>query len=138
MSTKMFVNLFVADLQKSMALFTSIGFTFNTDFSDDSGACMVISEQNYAMLLTEAKIREIIPPAFTDSAMASKSIIALSCDTREDVARLVNQAIAAGGKRYEDPQDHGFMIQDGFLDLDGHAWSFFWMDNNRSQQAEKS
>jgi uncharacterized protein len=97
MSTKMFVNLFISNLSNSIAFFKSIGFSFNPQFSDESGACMAISENNYAMLLTEAKIREIIPADFVESAKSSKSIIALSCDTREDVARSVNLAIAAAG-----------------------------------------
>lgn len=54
MNTKIFVN-------KSKEFFGKLGFTFNLIFTDDNAACMVISEENYAMLLTKAFFKNFIP-----------------------------------------------------------------------------
>ncbi len=133
MSTKMFVNLPIKDLDKSMAFFKALGFSFNPQFTDETAACMIISEENYAMLLTEAKMREFTPRPIADATKATEVIVCLSCETTEDVTRIVSAALEAGGSRIGEPKDYGFMIQDGFQDLDGHIWEFIWMDPNHVQ-----
>ncbi|HEY1078338.1 MAG TPA: VOC family protein [Fontimonas sp.] len=128
MSKKIFVNLPVADLPKSMAFFKALGYSFNPQFTDDTAACMVISEDIYAMLLTHAKFKSFIPNAIADARKTTQVLIALNFDSREEVAAMVAKAVAAGGNTYSEPQDHGFMLQHGFQDLDGHIWEIFWMD----------
>jgi predicted lactoylglutathione lyase len=59
MATKIFVNLPVQDLNRSIAFFEALGFRCNRQFTDDTAACMVISDEIYAMLLTHAKYRQI-------------------------------------------------------------------------------
>jgi uncharacterized protein len=137
MSSKMFVNLPVRNLKQSMSFFKALGYSFNQQFSDDTGACMVISEENYAMLLTESKMRQFTPRPIADAAKSTEVIIALSCESREQVRRLVSAALTQGGSRVGEPKDFGFMFQDGFQDLDGHIWEFFWMDPSHVQQDEK-
>jgi len=127
-SRKTFINLAVTDLNKSMEFFRKLGFTFNLQFTNEAGACMIISEEAYAMLLTRAFFQSFTPREICDTRTHTEAIIAISCDSREEVNQMVNTAIEAGGKHVKDPQDHGFMYGWSFYDLDGHNWEFFWMD----------
>jgi predicted lactoylglutathione lyase len=128
MATKIFVNLPVTDLDKSMAFFKALGYSFNAQFTDATAACMVISEDIFAMLLTHPKFKPFTPKPISDATKSTEVIIALSCDSRAHVEDLVRKAVAAGGKTYSEPQDHGFMYAHGFQDPDGHIWEVFWMN----------
>jgi predicted lactoylglutathione lyase len=128
MSKKVFVNLPVADLAKSMAFFRAVGYEFNPQFTDETAACMVISEHNYAMLLTHARFGDFTPKAIADARKTTEVLVAISYDSRPEVDEVVRKAVAAGGSIYNQPQDHGFMYAHGFQDLDGHIWEVFWMD----------
>jgi len=128
MARKIFVNLPVKDLQKSMAFFASLGFTFNMQFTDETAACMVISEDIYTMLLTERKFKEFTPNPICDARKSTEVLVCLDTESRVDLEATVKKAIAAGGTEYAKPKDHGFMYQHGFQDLDGHIWELFYME----------
>ncbi len=128
MATKIFVNLPVKDLNASIAFFTKLGYSFNQQFTDETATCMVISEDIYAMLLTHQKFKMFTPKEICDATKSSEVLIALSCESREQVDELVAKAVAAGGSTYSKPQDHGFMYAHGYQDLDGHIWEVMWMD----------
>ena len=125
---KIFVNLPVRDLPRSMAFFQQLGFTFNPQFTDDTAACMVLSDEGYVMLLTEPKFREFATRPLADARQSTGALFALSCDSRAEVDELVSKAIAAGGSPAKAPFDHGFMYGSSFFDPDGHHWEVFWMD----------
>ena len=133
MSQKIFVNLPVKDLERSMTLFSKLGYEFNPQFTGDASASMIISEDIYAMLLTEEHFKAFTPKPISDAKTSSEVIIALSLDSREAVTKLCETAFANGARRYAEPKDHGFMYQWGFEDLDGHIWEYFWMDPARVQ-----
>lgn len=128
MATQIFINLAVKDLTKSMEFFTKLGYTFNPQFTDDTAACMVISETIYAMLLTHKKFKEFTPKDIADSTKTTEVMIALSADSKDKVNELVDKAIAAGGTKTREPKDYGFMFERSFNDLDGHIWEVIWMD----------
>lgn len=128
MSTKIFVNLPVADLPRSIEFFKQVGYTFNPQFTDETAACMVINEHIYSMLLTHEKFKMFTPKQITDAKTHSEVLISLSCENRAQVDDIVRKAVAAGGSTVDDPTDHGFMYEHGFQDLDGHMWGIFWMD----------
>lgn len=134
MPQMIFVNLPVKDLDKSMAFFKALGFSFNAQFTDETAACMVISDTIFAMLLTHPKFKEFTPKAIADATQTSEVLIALSRENREAVDKIVADAVAAGGSTYNKPQDHGFMYGHGFQDLDGHIWEVMWMDPAAVQQ----
>ncbi len=134
MATMIFVNLPVRELPQSMDFFGKLGFTFNPQFTDATAACMVVSESIYAMLLTEAKFQSFTPKPISDARQSTEVLIALSLDSRQAVEAMVAQAVAAGGKTYAEPNDHGFMYQHGFEDLDGHIWELFYMDPSAVNQ----
>jgi len=131
---KLFVNIPVRDLQKSMAFFSALGFEFNKQFTDDKAACMVVSEEAYFMLLTEPFFKTFTTRAINDTATQTEALFALSCDSRAEVDELVKKALAAGGSKAMEPQDHGFMYGWSFYDIDGHHWEVLWMDPATIQQ----
>jgi predicted lactoylglutathione lyase len=128
MPTMIFVNLPVKDLERSVKFFTELGFTFNPQFTDATAACMVVTETIYVMLLTEAKFQAFTPKPVADARQSTEMLLALAMESRAAVEALVQQAVDLGGTRYAEPQDHGFMYQHGFEDLDGHIWEIFYMD----------
>ncbi len=135
MGTKIFVNLPVKDLEKSIAFFTRLGFKFNPQFTDDTATCMIVSEDIFVMLLTEAKFKTFTPKAICDATKSTEVLVALAIESREKVDQMVRTAVAAGATTYAEPKDYGFMYQHGFQDLDGHIWEVFYMAPSAIEQA---
>lgn len=130
---KIFVNMPVADLTKSMAFFTGLGFTFNMQFTNDSGACMVVSDDAFVMLLATPFFRGFTDRAICNTATHTETLCALSCESRAEVEEFLAKAMSLGASAAKESQDHGFMVQCSFYDLDGHHWEVFWMDPNYMQ-----
>ncbi|WP_246938492.1 VOC family protein [Bacillus pinisoli] len=125
-----FVNLPVKDLNKTKEFFSKLGFEFNSQFTNELAACMIISDNIFAMLLVEDHYKNFTKKEIADTTNSSEAIMALSIDSREKVDEIVNNALKAGGKPSKEPQDHGFMYGWGFEDIDGHLWELFFMDTN--------
>jgi uncharacterized protein len=134
MDTKIFVNLPVSNLKKSIEFFTKLGFTFNPQFTDETATCMIIGEDIFVMLLTKEKFKTFTPKEIVDATKSTEVLVGLSAESRDRVDELVRQAVAAGGTTYNEPQDHGFMYGHGFQDLDGHIWEVFYMDPSAINQ----
>jgi len=132
--SKIFVNLPVQDLQKSRAFFGSLGFSFNPQFSDDTGACLVVSDVIHAMLLTRPKFAQFTDKSIVDGHQSAEVIVALGVDDKDDVNRIADAALNAGAQEPRPPQDYGFMFLRSFQDLDGHIWEVAWMNPNHVQQ----
>jgi uncharacterized protein len=128
MSTKIFVNLPVKDLKKSIAFFTRLGYSFNPQFTDETATCMIVSEDIFVMLLTHDKFKSFTPKEICDATKSTEVLVCLSADSRERVNETVRQAVAAGGTTYSESKDYGFMYQHGFQDLDGHIWELIFME----------
>jgi hypothetical protein len=128
MTTKIFVNLPVKDLARSMAFFKKLGFTFNPQFTDETAACMVISDDIYAMLLTHPKFREFTKNPIADAHETTEVLTCLAVESKEKLQQTVDKALEAGGKEARPALDYGFMIGRSFHDLDGHIWEIIWMD----------
>jgi predicted lactoylglutathione lyase len=128
MARKIFVNLPIQDMERSQAFFRALGFSFNPQFTNEQGACMVISEDIAAMLLVEPFFQTFTKKPVADARKSTEVILCLSCDSREEVDTFVRNALACGGTAPNAPQDHGFMYAHGFEDLDGHAWELVWMN----------
>ena len=134
MATKIFVNLPVKNLSKTVEFFTKLGFKFNPQFTDETATCMIVGEDNFVMLLTHEKFKAFTPKPISDATKSTEVIVALSAESRELVDGMVRKAVAAGGTTYNKPQDHGFMYGHGFQDLDGHIWEIFWMEPSAIKQ----
>lgn len=128
MATKIFVNLPVKDLARSVEFFTKLGYTFDPRFTDSNATCLNLGEDIHAMLLVEPFFKSFTPKPVADARSATEAIVALSAESKDDVNRIVDKALAAGAHRYKDPDDRGFMYGWGFEDLDGHIWEYVWMD----------
>ena len=134
MATKqIFVNLTVNDLAKSKVFFEALGYSFNPQFTNEQAACMVISDTIYVMLLTEEFFKGFTKKEIVDAKKSTEVIVCLSTESRAEVDELVGKAVAAGGRIYNEPQDHGFMYAHAFEDLDGHQWELCYMDPNYVQ-----
>ena len=130
---KMFVNLAVRDLKRSVDFFTKLGFTFNPKFTDENATCMIVNDDAYVMLLVEPFFKTFTKRQICDTKAQTEGLFALSADSRADVDKMVKTAVAAGGSYAVDPQDHGFMYGWSFYDPDGHHWEVFWMDPQAAQ-----
>jgi predicted lactoylglutathione lyase len=130
----MFVNLPVSDLKKTMVFYKALGFKFNPQFTDDTAACMVISEHNYVMLLTQTKWAQFSSKPIPDARKMTGVLIALALESKNAVDDMVERAVQSGGKEPRPKQDHGFMFQRTFEDIDGHTWEPFFMDPAHVQQ----
>lgn len=125
---KIFVNVPVEDLDRSIAFFTELGFSFDPRFTDETATCMILSDDAFVMLLTKPKFREFTTREIADTATSSEVILAVSAESRDDVDALAEKALASGGSPASDPIDFGFMYGRSFNDPDGHLWEIFWMD----------
>ncbi|MGI8783494.1 MAG: VOC family protein [Acidobacteriota bacterium] len=128
MATKIFVNLPVKNLNKSVEFFTRLGFKFNPQFTDETATCMIVAEDISVMLLTEEKFKAFTPKTICDATKSTEVLVCLSSESRQKVDEMVRKAVAAGGTTYNEPQDHGVMYGHGFQDLDGHIWELMYMD----------
>lgn len=132
MKTEIFLNLPVKDLNRSMTFFTELGFTFNLNFTDDKATCLEIGENIFAMLLTEEFFKTFTKKQICNTATTTEILMALSVDSREKVDEIIAAVVKAGGIEYMETKDYGWMYQKAFLDLDGHHWEIFFMDESQA------
>ncbi|HEY0777106.1 MAG TPA: VOC family protein [Gemmatirosa sp.] len=126
---KLFVNVPVADLQRSIRFFEALGFRFSPQFTDAQGTCMLVGEDAYFMLLTKERFGGFSRQPVPDPRAGVGALFTISVDSRAAVDAMVRAALAAGGSAHvAEPEDHGFMYDWSFLDPDGHGWGVFWMD----------
>jgi uncharacterized protein len=118
----------VRDLPRTQAFFSALGLRFNERFTNEQGACLEIADNIFAMLLTEPFFQGFTQLPVSDATKTTEVLLALSCDSRDEVIELVRKAVAAGGTTPNAPKDFGFMYQHGFADPDGHQWEVFYMD----------
>jgi len=131
MATKIFINLPVKDLNRSISFFTELGFSFNQQFTNDKGTCLIIGENINAMLLVEEFYATFTRKEICNAETTSEVLIAVSFETREKVDEIMEKAIKAGGTEYVETKDYGWMYQRTFLDIDGHHWEIFYMDESK-------
>lgn len=134
MFRQIFVNLPIQDMARSQAFFKALGLSFNPRFTNEQGACLEIGENFYAMLLVKPFFQGFVQKPICDAHQSTEVILALSVDSRAAVEEVMRKAVAAGATRGPEPKDHGFMVQDGFADLDGHQWEVFWMDESAAPE----
>ena len=127
MKNQIILNLPVQDLARSKAFFAALGFTFSDRFSGENAVFMnIVGDTIQAMLTTEPFFASLIGKPVVQARQANEVVICLSCDSREEVDTLIAKAVAAGGRTPHPPEDHGFMYDQGFEDLDGHLWNLVW------------
>ena len=130
MKTKIFVNLPIKDLNKSVTFFTKLGFSFNPQFTDENATCMIIGEDIFIMLLVEKFFKSFTKKDVCDTSKNTEAIVALSIESREKVDQMIEKAIEAGGSEPREKQDQGWMYGRSFEDTDGHLWEVFFMEES--------
>lgn len=128
MTRMIFVNLPVSDLERSKHFYEALGFRINPQFSDDTAACVVISDTIYLMILTRERFKGFAPLPVAETSETTAALIALTQDSKADVDRMTAAAIAAGGHEPKAATDLGFMYTRTFLDPDGNVFEPVWMD----------
>jgi predicted lactoylglutathione lyase len=128
MAKQIFINLAVKDLQKSMNFYTALGFSNNPQFSDDSGKCMVWSENIFVMIMTHEKFTTFATKPIADTKLNLAGIYSLSVDSVDEVNSILSKGLDAGGTEPNEMKDYGFMQQRTIEDFDGHTWEVFYMD----------
>ena len=134
MVKQVFINLAVADLQKSMDFYTALGFSNNPQFSDDTAKCMVWSDDIFVMILSYDKFKSFVNKPIADTKSTIAGIYSLSLDSIEEVNNLMINGLNAGGTEPNEMRDYGFMQQRTIEDLDGHTWEVFYMDVSKFPQ----
>jgi uncharacterized protein len=127
MTTQIYINLPVKNLQISIAFFTKLGFTFNSEFTNENATCMIIGENIFAMLLVEKFFQTFTNKTICDASKSIEVLLCISRESRADVDDMVKNAVAAGGIVPRPAQDHGFMYTHAFEDTDGHTWELVYM-----------
>ena len=127
-SRRMFVNLPVKDLDKSVEFFSELGFTFDARFTDETATAMIVNGEAVVMLLVENRFKDFTKKELADATTHTEAILALSAESRQDVDQFADKALEAGGSPANDPMEMDFMYGRSFQDLDGHIWEVFWMD----------
>jgi uncharacterized protein len=134
MHKQIIVNLPIADMAKSQAFFKALGYSFNPDFTGDQGAALVLGENLSAMLMVREFFATFTSKPIADAKTSTGGWVCLSCDSREQVDRLVAKAVAAGGTAPREAKDYGFMYSNAFEDLDGHTWVLIHMSGKPPKQ----
>lgn len=138
MTTKIFVNLPVKNLNKSVDFFTKLGFTFNPQFTNEDGTCMIINQESFIMLLVEKFFKTFTKKEICDATKSTEVIIAISVESKGKVDEMVNKAMDSGATKYSETQDQGWMYQRSFQDLDGHLWEVLYMDMSKAPMEANS
>lgn len=128
-ASQIFVNLPVGDLQRSIAFFTALGFTFNPTWTDDTATCMIVSDNIFVMLMIRERFQTFTPKPVSDARQTTEVLNCLSLDSRDAVDRMVANALASGGSTYKEAEDQGFMYSHAFQDPDGHIWELVHLSN---------
>ena len=134
MARKIFVNLPVKDLKRSVDFFAQLGFKFDARFTDENATCMIVDENICVMLLLEPFFRNFTQKEIADASRYTEVIVSLTTENRAEVDETVRKAVAAGASTPTEAKDFGFMYQHGFQDPDGHLWEVFYMDPNAANQ----
>ena len=135
MSKMIFVNLPVSDLPASRRFLEALGAVNEPKFTDETAACMTLSDSIHVMLLTRDKFAGFTPLPIADAKAGTQVLLCLSSDSRESVDTTVERAVAAGGTADPAPkQDYGVMYGRSVTDPDGHIWEIMWMDAAAAEQ----
>ena len=137
MAKQIFINLAVKDLQKSLDFYAALGFSNNPQFSDDTGKCMVWSENIFVMIMTHEKFKTFATKPIADTKSNLAGLYSLSVDSIDEVNNILTNGLKSGGTEPTGMRDYGFMQQRTIEDMDGHTWEIFYMDEKVAANARK-
>lgn len=128
MNNQIIINLPVGDLDRSKAFFVSLGYRLDPHIGGDDAAMVIVAQDRiHVMLTTAGFFQSLIDKPLMRATQANELVLCLTCESREELDSLIARAAAAGARIPHPPEDHGFMVDQGFEDLDGHLWNLVWM-----------
>ncbi len=136
MAKQIFINLAVKDVEKSKDFYAALGFVNNPQFSDDNGKCMVWSDNIFVMLLSHEKFASFATKPIADTKSALAGLFSLSLESIDEVNKIMESGLKAGGTEPNEMRDYGFMQQRTIEDFDGHTWEIFFMDMSKFPAAQ--
>jgi uncharacterized protein len=134
MTKQIFINLAVKNLQKSMDFYSALGFTNNTQFSDDTAKCMVWSDNIFVMIMTHEKFASFATKPIADTKSNLAGLFSLSVENVDEINKMMTNGLNTGGTEPSEMKDYGFMQQRTIEDFDGHTWEIFYMDMSKFPQ----
>ena len=134
----LFVNIPVADVERSKAFFAKLGFRYNPTFTDETAACMLVGKHAFVMLLSREKFAELAKLPIADPTTHTQALYCFTVSSRAEVDAVSAAALAAGGSEADDAEDYGFMYSRSFFDLDGHGWQVMWMDPTAAEEGPEA
>ena len=134
----LFVNIPVADVERSKAFFAKLGFSYDPAFTGETAACMQVGEHAVVMLLSREKFAEFSKLPIADPTTHALALYSFSVSSRDEVDAIGAAALAAGATEADDAEDFGFMYSRSFFDLDGHGWQVMWMDPTAAEQGPEA
>jgi len=129
-----FVNIPTSDLERAKSFYTALGADINPLFTDENAACIVWDDNVYFMVLTREYFATFTDKQIIDPRTQAQVQVALSRDSREDVDRIVEAGLAAGGSEPRPAQDYGFMYSRDLDDPDGNSLGFLYMEPQAAEQ----
>lgn len=124
---QIYVNLPVKNIQKTKEFWTNLGFSVNEQISDDRAVCIIMNNTISIMFLTE-EFFETFSERPVPKGDTTQVLVAIGLESREEVDQVVNAAVANGATQHEEAQDHGWMYQNSFWDINGHGWNVIFAD----------
>ncbi len=134
MQSQIFINLPVKNLEKSMEFYTTMGFTVNPQFSNETAKCLVWSENIFVMIMTHEKFKSFATKPLADTKNNLAGLFSLSVESVDKMNEIADNAVQSGGIEPKPMQDYGFMQLRNVEDFDGHTWEIFYMDMSKMPQ----
>ena len=132
--THIFVNIPTNDLEKAKTFYTALGADINPLFTDENAACIVWDENVFFMVVTTDYLATFTDKPIADPKTVAQTLVALSRESRDDVDKTVEAALAHGGTEPKEPQDYGFMYSRRLEDPDGNIVEFVYMEPQAAEQ----
>ena len=122
MGTFVFINFSTKSVAAAREFYTKVGFEINQVYSSERNVFVVIAENVQIILSDEAFLRQQGEQReFADTTRVTEASVAISVDSREEVDKLFDAAIAAGGKDAGKVEEEEIgLYARAFFDLDGH------------------
>lgn len=128
-----YINLPIKDVEKTKNFWTKLGFSLNEQITDENAVCVILSDNINVMFLTEAYF-ETFSERPVPKGDTTQVLVAIGLNSREEVDTIVNTALENGAYQHEEPQDHGWMYQNSFWDINGHGWNVIFADPSQFSQ----
>lgn len=125
---EVYINLPIKNVQKTRDFWTNLGFKINEQVADERAVSVILKENLINVMFLTEDYFETFSERPVPKGDTTQVLVAISMNSREEVDHIVNAALANGGYQHEEAQDHGWMYQNSFWDINGHGWNVIFAD----------